>query len=62
MVVHAGWRASRAERSRMYAILNKARVSTSDSDGRVVWRRFWRTGADEYETSPSQRDPGRFGM
>jgi geranylgeranyl diphosphate synthase type I len=48
MVVHATHRASAAERRRLYAILNKPRVSTSAEDVAWVWRLFRRTGADEY--------------
>ncbi len=48
MVVHAGERASASDRRRMYAILNKPRASTSDTDVAWVWRLFRRTRADEY--------------
>jgi geranylgeranyl diphosphate synthase type I len=48
MVVHAGHRASAADRRRLHAILNKPRASTSAAD--VAWVRelFRRTGADVY--------------
>jgi geranylgeranyl diphosphate synthase type I len=48
MVVHAARRATVWERRRLYAILNKPRESTSETDVAWAWQLFRRTGADEY--------------